>query len=78
MSAGFRCLVMDKKVHKLYEDDLEFWRNKVYSDTKLKHLPDEIKNEIGYYDWILYQGCGDTKRSISTLIKKILKKGDKL
>ena len=58
---------------KLEYNDKEYWRDKVYLDKQLKCLPNSIKNEIGYLNWILVESCADLKQPISLLVKRIIK-----
>ena len=52
----------------------EYWIKKANAD---RDLPMGIRQQAGYFDWILYEGCADETRPISTLIKKAIKEAVK-
>ena len=51
---------------KLTKNDKEYWINKAKKD---KRLPLSLREPCGYLDWCLYEGCADTTRPVSTLVK---------
>jgi len=56
------------------KDDIEYWLKLVEKDKKLSFLSNSIKHGIAYFDWTAYCGYEDSKRPISRIVKKVLKK----